>query len=45
MAGELPTAILGRTGREVTRLGFGAMEIRGAPRGRAVTDEQAERRS
>ena len=42
MAGALPTAILGRTGREVTRLGFGAMEIRGAPRGRAVTDEQAE---
>ena len=42
MAGGLPTAILGRTGREVTRLGFGAMEIRGAPRGRAVTDEQAE---
>lgn len=42
MAGALPTAILGRTGQEVTRLGFGAMEIRGAPRGRAVTDEQAE---
>ena len=42
MATGLPTAILGRTGREVTRLGFGAMEIRGAPRGRAVTDEQAE---
>ena len=42
MAARLPTAILGRTGQEVTRLGFGAMEIRGAPRGRAVTDEQAE---
>ena len=42
MATGLPTAILGRTGQEVTRLGFGAMEIRGAPRGRAVTDEQAE---
>ena len=42
MAAGLPTAILGRTGQEVTRLGFGAMEIRGAPRGRAVTDEQAE---
>ena len=42
MARALPTAILGRTGQEVTRLGFGAMEIRGAPRGRAVTDEQAE---
>ena len=42
MATGLPTAILGRTGQEVTRLGFGAMEIRGAPRGRAVTDEQAK---
>ncbi|MAG36613.1 MAG: aldo/keto reductase [Dehalococcoidia bacterium] len=42
MAQGLATAILGRTGREVTRLGFGAMEIRGEPRGRAVTDKQAE---
>jgi aryl-alcohol dehydrogenase-like predicted oxidoreductase len=36
---------LGRTGLEVTRLGFGAMEIRG-PRvwgGREVTDEQSEK--
>ncbi|MFD0670174.1 aldo/keto reductase [Cohnella sp. GCM10027633] len=36
-------AILGRTGLEVTKLGFGAMEIRG-PRvwnGRPVTDEQS----
>lgn len=41
MAPDLPTAILGRTGLTVTRLGFGAMEVRGAPRGRAVTDEQA----
>lgn len=35
---------LGRTGLEVTQLGYGAMEVRG-PRiwnGRAVTDEQAE---
>lgn len=41
---QLATAILGKTGLEVTRLGFGAMEIRG-PRiwgGRPVTDEQAE---
>jgi aryl-alcohol dehydrogenase-like predicted oxidoreductase len=40
----LPTAVLGRTGLEVTRLSFGAMEIRG-PRiwnGRPVTDQQAE---
>ncbi|KIL39131.1 aldo/keto reductase [Gordoniibacillus kamchatkensis] len=38
-------AVLGRTGLEVTRLGFGAMEIRG-PRiwnGRPVTDGEAER--
>lgn len=38
-------AILGRTGLEVTRLGFGAMEIRG-PRiwkGRPVTDDEAQR--
>jgi aryl-alcohol dehydrogenase-like predicted oxidoreductase len=37
--------ILGRTGLEVSRLGFGAMEIRG-PRiwsGRPVTDSEAER--
>src|SRR5215210_8633950 len=40
----LPTAVLGRTGLDVTRLSFGAMEIRG-PRiwnGRPVTDQQAE---
>lgn len=38
-------AVLGRTGLEVTQLGFGAMEIRG-PRiwsGRPVTDDEAER--
>jgi aryl-alcohol dehydrogenase-like predicted oxidoreductase len=38
-------ATLGRTGLEVTRLGFGAMEIRG-PRiwnGRPVTDREADR--
>jgi aryl-alcohol dehydrogenase-like predicted oxidoreductase len=40
----LPTSVLGRTGLDVTRLSFGAMEIRG-PRiwnGRPVTEEQAE---
>ncbi len=39
----LPRAILGRTGLSVTRLGFGAMEVRG-PRiwnGRPCTEEQA----
>ena len=42
MAKLLPTSILGRTGLEVTKLGFGAMEIRGVPRGRDVTEAQAE---
>ncbi len=43
MQTNIPTATLGRTGLTVTRLGFGAMEIRG-PRiwgGRPVTEEQA----
>ena len=46
---DLPTNELGRTGMQVTRLGYGAMEIRGASGGvgqsdssRAVTSEQAE---
>ena len=41
---NLPTATLGRTGLKVTRLGFGAMEIRGSRiwGGRPVTDAQAE---
>ncbi|MHB8576938.1 MAG: aldo/keto reductase [Dehalococcoidia bacterium] len=38
----LPTHELGRTGLQVTALGFGAMELRGAPRGRAIEPEQAE---
>lgn len=40
----LPTATLGRTGLEVTRLGYGAMEVRGTRiwNGRPVTDEEAE---
>jgi aryl-alcohol dehydrogenase-like predicted oxidoreductase len=44
MANDLPLSILGRTNLQVTRLGFGAMEVRG-PRiwnGRPVTDQQAE---
>ncbi|MDD9268549.1 aldo/keto reductase [Paenibacillus sp. GCM10023248] len=38
-------AVLGRTGLEVTRLGFGAMEIRGTRvwNGRPLMDEDAER--
>ena len=40
----LSTAILGRTNLTVTRLGFGAMEIRGSRiwGGRPVTEEQAK---
>src|SRR5271169_6880431 len=33
---------LGRTGLPVTVLGYGAMELRGAPRGRDVTEAQVE---
>lgn len=44
MTQKLPTTKLGRTGLEVTRLGYGAMEIRGSRiwKGRPVSDEQAE---
>src|SRR5580658_8311053 len=34
---------LGRTGESVTILGYGAMELRGEPRGPAIEDEQAGR--
>jgi len=40
---DLPRRTLGRTGLEVTQLGFGAMELRGPPRGRPIDDQQAER--
>ena len=39
----LPARVLGRTGLEVTQLGYGAMELRGAPRGPIVDDAQADR--
>jgi aryl-alcohol dehydrogenase-like predicted oxidoreductase len=39
---EIPRRDLGRTGLHVTMLGYGAMELRGAPRGRDVTEAQAE---
>lgn len=40
----LPTTLLGRTGLKVTRLGYGAMEVRGSRiwGGRPVTEEQAK---
>jgi len=39
---DLPKRQLGRTGMQVTMLGYGAMELRGAPRAWPTTDEQAE---
>jgi aryl-alcohol dehydrogenase-like predicted oxidoreductase len=44
MTTNLPTAVLGRTGLKVTRLGYGAMEVRGSRiwGGRPVTEEQAK---
>ena len=39
---DIPRRTLGRTGLEVTTLGFGAMELRGAPRGPELSDEQAK---
>lgn len=39
----LPTRPLGRTGLNVTVLGFGAMELRGAPRGPDISESEAER--
>jgi aryl-alcohol dehydrogenase-like predicted oxidoreductase len=39
----IPTRMLGRTGFEVTVLGYGAMELRGLPRGPEVSDEDAGR--
>jgi len=39
---DLPKRELGRTGLQVTALGYGAMELRGAPRARDTTEAQAE---
>jgi aryl-alcohol dehydrogenase-like predicted oxidoreductase len=39
---DLPKRELGRTGLEVTMLGYGAMELRAAPRGRDISEAQAE---
>jgi aryl-alcohol dehydrogenase-like predicted oxidoreductase len=40
---DLPRQTLGRTGLPVTTLGYGAMELRDAPGGPAVSGEQSER--
>jgi aryl-alcohol dehydrogenase-like predicted oxidoreductase len=37
------TRVLGRTGTDVTILSYGAMELRGQPRGPEITDEDAGR--
>ena len=39
---DLPKRQLGRTGLQVTMLGYGAMELRGALRARDTTEAQAE---
>ena len=39
----ITTRTLGRTGADVTILGYGAMELRGLPRGPQVSDEDAGR--
>jgi aryl-alcohol dehydrogenase-like predicted oxidoreductase len=39
----IATRPLGRTGTDVTILGYGAMELRGVPRGPAIEDEDAGR--
>jgi aryl-alcohol dehydrogenase-like predicted oxidoreductase len=38
---SLPTSTLGRTGLTVTKLGYGAMELRGGGRGRPIDDKDA----
>ena len=40
---DIETRILGRTGLPATVLGYGAMELREPPRGRAVPESDAER--
>jgi aryl-alcohol dehydrogenase-like predicted oxidoreductase len=39
----IDTRALGRTGHDATVLGYGAMELRGAPRGPVIEDKVAER--
>jgi aryl-alcohol dehydrogenase-like predicted oxidoreductase len=39
---DIPMRQLGRTGLDVTMLSYGAMELRGVPRGRDVSDDDAD---
>jgi aryl-alcohol dehydrogenase-like predicted oxidoreductase len=39
----IQTRTLGRTGADVTVLGYGAMELRGLPSGPEITDQDAGR--
>ena len=39
----MQTRRLGRTGADVTILGYGAMELRGQPHGPAISDDDAGR--
>ena len=39
----IETRQLGQTGSDVTILGYGAMELRGQPRGPAISDDEAGR--
>jgi aryl-alcohol dehydrogenase-like predicted oxidoreductase len=40
---SIATRKLGRTGEDVTILGYGAMELRGQPRGAGISDDEAGR--
>jgi aryl-alcohol dehydrogenase-like predicted oxidoreductase len=40
---ELSRRMLGRTGFQVTTLGYGAMELRGAPSGPEISDDEADK--
>ncbi|MFN0073968.1 MAG: aldo/keto reductase, partial [Chloroflexota bacterium] len=40
---DLPKRRLGRTDMDVTVLGYGAMELRGVPRGREISEAEADR--
>lgn len=40
---SIPTRVLGRTGLMVTEIAYGAMEIRGLPKGRDISEADVER--